>query len=92
MITEIEEESNDKNLPDVVQNKYILSSQEEDASVARPSDKVSEDLLGALGTIADSRVSKEGVIDFSTPSGLINGDDDDEREKKVVDEELEGLD
>ncbi|XP_059144938.1 dynein axonemal assembly factor 1-like [Physella acuta] len=92
LITEMEEESNENNSPDNVQNKYILSSQE-DASVARPSDKVSEDLLGALSSIADSKVSKDGVIDFSTPAGLINGDDDDdEGEKRVFDEELEGLD
>ncbi|CAL1546717.1 unnamed protein product [Lymnaea stagnalis] len=69
------------------QNAHLVRS-DDDEQTRRPSDPVSESLLNGLGTIADCKISKEGVINYTAPS-IIDDCDEDSRQ---MDEELEGLD
>uniref|UniRef100_A0A2C9JRW4 Dynein assembly factor 1, axonemal homolog n=1 Tax=Biomphalaria glabrata TaxID=6526 RepID=A0A2C9JRW4_BIOGL len=69
------------------------SSQETcDPVVDMPTNKMSEELLTKLEVIADSNVTKDGVLDYSKVSSILNKEDDDEDEDRRLDEELEGLD
>ncbi|XP_055901388.1 dynein axonemal assembly factor 1-like isoform X2 [Biomphalaria glabrata] len=76
--------------PDKCENQ---SSQEtSDPVVDMPTNKMSEELLTKLEVIADSNVTKDGVLDYSKVSSILNKEDDDEDEDRRLDEELEGLD